>query len=177
MLFSYKGKNPRIGKEVFIAPAAILIGDVEIDDFSSVWFGAVVRGDIHYIRIGKYTNIQDNVVIHVTKDKFPVEIGDYVTIGHNAIIHGAKIRNNVLIGMGAKILDGADIGDNCIVAAGSVVRESFKVPSNSLVAGIPGKIKRNLKKSEIETLKKHAKNYSEYARECQEELEVKKIRR
>lgn len=177
MLFSYKGKNPKIGKEVFIAPAAILIGDVEMGDFSSVWFGAVIRGDIHYIKIGRYTNIQDNVIVHVTKDRFPVEIGDYVTVGHGAIIHGAKIGNNVLIGMGAKILDGADIGDNCIVAAGSVVREGFKVPSNSLVAGIPGETKRNLKKAEVEALKKHAENYSEYARECQEELEVKKIRR
>ncbi len=177
MLFSYKEKNPKLGKQVFIAPAAILIGDVEIGDFSSVWFGTVVRGDIHYIKIGKYTNIQDNVIVHVTKDKFPVEIGDYVTVGHGAIIHGCKIGTNVLIGMGAKVLDGADIGDNCIVAAGSVIREGLKVPSNSLVVGIPGRIKRKLKKSEVEALKKHAENYSEYAKECQKELRVEKISR
>lgn len=175
MLFSYKGKNPRIGKGVFIAPAAILVGDVEIGDYSSVWFGTVVRGDIHYVKIGKYTNIQDNAIVHVTKDKFPVQIGDYVTIGHGAIIHGCEIGNNVLIGMGSVILDGAQIGDNCIIAAGSVVKEGTKIPSNSLVAGIPARIKRKLKKSEIENLKKHAKNYAEYAKECIEELRVQKI--
>jgi len=170
MLFSYKNKNPKFGKEVFIVPGAIIIGDVEIGDYSSVWFGAIIRGDIHYIKIGKYTNVQDNVLIHVTKDKFPVTIGDYVTIGHGAIIHGCKIGNNVLIGMGSLILDGAEIGDNSIIAAGTVIKEGFKVPSNSLVAGIPGKIKRKLKKKEIEELKSHAINYSEYAKEYMKEL-------
>lgn len=177
MLFSYKGKTPRIGKDVFLAPAAILVGDVEIGDFSSVWFSAVIRGDIHYVKIGRYTNVQDNVVIHVTKDKFPVEIGDYVTIGHGAIIHGCKIGNNVLIGMGSIILDGAEVGDNCIIAAGSVVKEGSKIPSNSLIAGVPAEVKRKLKKSEIEGLKKHAKNYAEYARESMEELKVEKIKK
>jgi len=151
-------------------PGAIIIGDVEIGDYSSVWFGAIIRGDIHYIKIGKYTNVQDNVLIHVTKDKFPVTIGDYVTIGHGAIIHGCKIGNNVLIGMGSLILDGAEIGDNSIIAAGTVIKEGFKVPSNSLVAGIPGRIKRKLKKKEIEELKSYAINYSEYAKEYMKEL-------
>lgn len=175
MLFSYKGKNPKVGKNVFIAPAAILVGDVEIGDYSSVWFGTVIRGDIHYVKIGEYTNVQDNAIIHVTKDKFPVWIGNYVTIGHGAIIHGCKIGSNVLIGMGSVILDGAEIGDGCIIAAGSIIKEGAKIPSNSLVAGIPAEVKRKIKKLEIENLKKHAKKYAEYAKECIAELKVQKI--
>ncbi len=177
MFFSYKNKSPKYGKNVFIAPVAIIIGDVEIGDCSSVWFGATIRGDIHYVKIGKYTNIQDNVIIHVTKDKFPVIIGDYVTIGHNAIIHGCKIGNNSLIGMGSIILDGAEIGDNSIIAAGTIIKEGTKIPKNSLVAGVPGEIKRKIKKGEIEEIKRHAINYFEYAKECMKEMRVIKKER
>ena len=168
----YKGWFPKIDPTVYLAETATVIGNVEIGERSSVWFGAVVRGDVHYIKIGRYSNVQDNAVIHVThytkpdmSDGFPTEIGDYVTIAHTAMVHGATIKNNVLIGIGAVILDGALIEENTIVAAGTLVPPGKKFPPGVLLMGRPAQVKRELTPQEIEAIKQNALNYANYARE------------
>jgi carbonic anhydrase/acetyltransferase-like protein (isoleucine patch superfamily) len=168
----YKGWYPQIHPSVFLAETATVIGNVEIGENSSIWFGAVVRGDVHYIKIGKYSNVQDNAVIHVThytkpdmSDGFPTVIGDYVTIAHSATIHGCVIENNVLVGIGAIILDGAHISENTIVAAGALVPPGKKYPPGVLLVGSPAKVKRELTPEEIEKIKQNALNYVKYAQE------------
>jgi Carbonic anhydrases/acetyltransferases, isoleucine patch superfamily len=163
MIFEYMGSVPQIGEDVFIAEGAKVIGNVTVGSKSSIWFNTILRGDVHYIRIGERTNIQDNSVIHVTNGKFPVNIGCGVTIGHGAIIHGCEIKDYCLIGMGAIILDGSSIGDHSLVAAGSVVREGLEVPPRSLVAGVPGKIMRELTDDELVKLEESAARYVRYA--------------
>ena len=164
MLIAHHGKTPRIHETAFIADTAVLIGDVEIGEDSSIWFGAVLRGDINRILIGKRTSIQDNSVIHVDTDK-PTTVGDDVTVGHGAILHGCTIGNAVLIGMGAIVLDGAEIGDCCVVAAGAVVRERDKIPPGTLVAGIPAMPKRSKLDDEVKRmLITHAAKYAQYAK-------------
>jgi len=172
LILPYKGWYPKIDPSVYLAQTATVIGNVEIGEKSSVWFGAVVRGDVHYIKIGRYTNIQDNAVIHVThytkpdmSDGFPTEIGDYVTIAHMAMVHGAKIKDNVLIGIGAIVLDGAVINENTIVAAGTLVPPGKEFPPNVLLMGRPAQVKRELKPEEIEAIRKNALNYVKYAEE------------
>ena len=155
--------TPKIASDSFIAETAVVIGDVEIGLESSIWFGAVLRGDINKITIGRCTSIQDNCTIHVDSDK-PTIVGDNVTVGHNAVLHGCKIGNSVLIGMGAIVLDGAEIGDGAIVAAGAVVLEGKSVPSKTLVAGVPAKPVKELDDSIIEHLNEHARRYAEYAK-------------
>ncbi len=135
----YLGKKPIIHKTAYIEENATIIGDVEIGKDSSIWNGAVLRGDLHYIKIGKNTNVQDNAVLHGTADYYPTIVGDNVSIGHNAIVHGCIIGKNCLIGMGSIILEGAIIGDWCIIGAGAVVTEKVKISNNSIVLGIPGK--------------------------------------
>ncbi len=134
-----RGKTPRWGKECFIAENAVLTGDVVLGDGCSVWYGAVLRGDVHYIHIGDRVNIQDGVVIHATYRKFPTRIGNDVSIAHNATVHGCTIHDKVLIGMNAVILDGAVIETGSIIAAGSVVTKGTRVESGSVYAGIPAK--------------------------------------
>ncbi|KPJ59463.1 MAG: hypothetical protein AMJ46_11145 [Latescibacteria bacterium DG_63] len=163
MLGSYRGKTPQLGKDVFVAPNATIIGDVSIGDFSSVWFNAVVRGDDHYIRIGKYTNVQDSCVLHVTVDKFPLNIGDGVTIGHGCILHGSKLGDNCLVGMGAVLLDGAEIGEGCIIASGSVVLQGSRIQPGTLVAGIPAVRKKEVSKTALEEIRQSAVEYAELA--------------
>ncbi len=133
--------KPNIGERVYIAPTAVVIGDVEIADGVSVWDGAVIRGDVSYIKIGKNTNIQDNAVVHVDYDE-PTIIGENVTVGHMAVVHAAKIGNNVIVGIHAVVLNGAQIGDGSVIGAGAVVTPGTKIPPKSLVLGIPGKIVR-----------------------------------
>ena len=144
----YKNIYPDLGEQVFIAPGAWVIGDVVIGDRSSIWFNTVVRGDVHYIRIGSETNVQDNSILHVTGDKFPLEIGSRVTIGHRAIVHGCIIEDECLIGMGAIVLDGARIGRGSLIAAGSVVAPGTDIPPDSLVMGIPAAMKKNVGEAE-----------------------------
>jgi len=144
MIFSYKELIPKIPDSVFVAPNAIVIGDVVIGIDSSIWFNTVVRGDLNQIRIGERTNIQDGSILHVTSDKCSLKIGSHVTVGHGAILHGCMVEIYCLIGMGARILDGARIGNYCLVAAGSLVREGDKIPNHSLVAGVPAIVKRSL---------------------------------
>ena len=165
MVGPYKDKTPRLGRDVFVAPSATVIGDVSIGDFSSVWFNAVVRGDVHRIRIGRYTNVQDSCVLHVTVDKFPLSIGDRVTIGHGCILHGCKLADECLIGMGAVILDNVELGERCIVGAGSVITSDVKIPPRTVVMGVPARPQRELNKQELEMLEQSAKNYVDLSRE------------
>ena len=164
MLKPYKGKMPKLGEGVFVEESAQVIGDVEIGAFSSVWFNAVVRGDVHHIRIGDRTNVQDNCTLHVTKDTYPLIIGSDITIGHNVILHGCTVKDRCLIGMGAIILDNAEIGEDCIVGAGALVTEGMKVPPGSLVLGIPAKVVRAVKPEEKARILRSAQNYIEYSR-------------
>lgn len=162
MIYPFKGVYPKIHESVFLTDDVIIIGDVTIEEDSSVWFGSIVRGDIHSIYIGARTNIQDNCSLHVTWDKFNLTIGADVTIGHGAILHGCAIEDGCLIGMGAKILDGAVIGKESLVAAGALVTQKFTVPEGSLVAGMPAKVIRSLSEKEREYGKKSAQNYQQY---------------
>lgn len=141
MIIPYNGKYPTIGKNVFIAPSAAIIGDVVIADDASVWFGAVVRGDRDRITIGVGTSVQDNCTLHVDTDH-PLTIGSQVTIGHNAVVHGCTIEDRVLIGIGAVVLNDAVIGSGSVVAAGAVVAEGMQVGPLQLAAGVPAKIKK-----------------------------------
>lgn len=148
-IYEFEGKAPHIDPTVFVASTASVLGDVMIDEGSSVWPGAVIRGDFSKITVGKYTSIQDNAVIHATPWN-PTKIGDYVTVGHGAVIHAATIESNILIGMKAVILDGSKIHRNSIIGAGSVVVENTEIPSNSLALGIPAKIVKTLDQNEQE---------------------------
>jgi len=165
MIIPYQGKYPRIHESVLIAEGAHIIGDVEIGRDSSIWFNTVIRGDVNYIRIGDRTNIQDLTMVHVTFKKYPTFVGSDVSIGHAAVIHGCRIGDNVVIGMGAKILDNARIECFSLVAAGAVVREGFVVPPRTLVAGVPAKIIRELREDEVEKIKQNSKNYLHYVEE------------
>ena len=157
-------KHPQFGKNCFVAPNATIIGDVIMGDDCSIWFNAVVRGDVHYIRIGNKVNIQDGAVIHCTYEKNPTNIGNNVSISHNAIVHGCTVRDNVLIGMGAIVMDRCDIQSNTIIAAGSVVLEGTVVEEGSIYAGVPAKkvkdIDKNMIHGEIERI---ANNYLKYS--------------
>lgn len=160
---SHHLKIPQIGEKCFIASNATIIGEVQIKDRSSVWFGAVVRGDVHKIEIGEETNIQDLTMCHVSYQKAGLKIGDQVTIGHSCILHGCTIGNRVLVGMGTTIMDHADIGDDCVIGAGSLVTENTKIPSGSLAFGRPAKVIRPLTLDEISGVQKSAKHYQRVA--------------
>lgn len=151
--------KPNIHKDAFVAETATVIGDVSIGEGSSIWYGTVLRGDIENIKIGKFSNIQDNSVVHTETD-IPTIIGDYTVVGHNAIVHGCTIGNNCLIGMGAIILNNAVIGDNSIIGAGSIVTEGKVIPPNSLVIGIPAKVVRTVTEEEIQGIRNNAIRYN-----------------
>jgi carbonic anhydrase/acetyltransferase-like protein (isoleucine patch superfamily) len=139
------------------------VGDVRIGTGSSVWFNAVIRGDVLPVRIGERTNIQDLAMVHVTTDRFPCTIGDDVTVGHGAVLHGCQIAGHVLIGMGAVLLDGVEVGEEAIVAAQALVRVGFKVPPGTLVAGVPAMVKRELTQAERNEIRQTAQRYAEKA--------------
>ena len=164
IVLSYNGKQPKIAESVFVAPTASVVGDVEIGTGSSIWFGVTVRGDFQPVKIGAFTNIQDNATVHVMGDT-PTEIGNYVTVGHNAIVHCRKIGDNCLIGMGSIILGYSEIGENCIIGAGTLLTQYKKIPRNSLVFGNPAKIMRALRDDEIQALRASAMKYHECAME------------
>ena len=159
IIMSFLGQKPQIDKAVFVASGAVVVGDVAIKKESSIWFNVSCRGDVHHIRIGSGTNIQDNSVIHVTNNLFPTQIGNLVTIGHNAIIHGCTIADEVLVGMGAIVLDGAVIPKHCIVAAGSLVPSHKTYPPGSLLMGTPAKVSRMLSRKEVDSILISAKHY------------------
>ena len=158
----YGGKQPRFGARVFIADNAAIIGDVELGDDCSIWYSAVVRGDVHSIRIGARSNIQDNCTLHVTQGTHPVEIAEEVTIGHGVVAHGCTIERRALIGMGSRVLDGAVIGELALVGAGALVPEGMRVPPRMLVVGVPARVKRPLTDAEIALLEQSWKNYVGY---------------
>jgi carbonic anhydrase/acetyltransferase-like protein (isoleucine patch superfamily) len=164
VILPVKGVQPELGKDCFIAPNATIVGDVIMGDSCSIWFNAVVRGDVNSIRIGNKVNIQDGAVIHCTYEKTKTLIGDNVSIGHNAIVHGCTVDDNVLIGMGAIVMDNAHIGSNTIIAAGAVVLEGTKVEPGTIYAGVPAKkvkdISMELVNGEINRI---ANNYIMYA--------------
>ena len=162
MIIEYNGHRPNIHESCFVAENATLIGQVTLRKNVNIWYGAVLRGDDHYISIGENTNIQDNCVIHIDHD-LPTIIGDFVTVGHGAIVHACKVGNNVLIGMGAIVLNGAEIGDNVIIAAGSLVPPGKKIPSNTLVMGSPAKVTRELTEQNISDIRDSAMYYAELA--------------
>jgi len=159
MILSFNGITPHIAANAYIAPSADIIGDVDIGEESSVWFGTVIRGDVHFIRIGRRTSIQDISMLHVTRKTHPLIIGDEVTVGHHVTLHGCTIGNRILIGMGAIILDGAEVGDGAMVGAGALVTERMKVPPGVLALGMPAKVIRSLTEPETAFLSKSAQNY------------------
>jgi carbonic anhydrase/acetyltransferase-like protein (isoleucine patch superfamily) len=158
-------RPPRLGQGVYLAKTAVVLGDVTLGAHSSVWYGAVVRGDINRIVIGHHTNIQDNAVLHLADD-FPCLLGNWVTVGHGAIVHACRIGDEVLVGMGAVILDGAVIGKQSIIGAKALVKQGMKVPPGSLVVGAPAKVVRRLTKRERAGLKLWAKHYVDNAAYC-----------
>ena len=161
-LFPYMDFFPDIHTSVFLASGVKIIGNVKIGENSSVWYNTVIRGDVHYIKIGCFSNIQDCSMLHVTNGKYPLTIGNKVTIGHSVTLHGCTLQNLCLIGMGAVILDGAVIEENAMVAAGAVITPGFIAPSGKLVAGVPGKIIRNLTEIELNEFEKSALRYKKY---------------
>lgn len=161
-ILPFKGVWPKLHETVFVADGARIVGDVEIGADSSVWFNAVVRGDVCPVRIGSRTNVQDNCTLHVTHDTGPLDIGDRVTVGHNAVLHACTVREQALIGMGAILLDGCVIEPHAFVAAGTLVRPGFVAPEKTLVAGVPAKVKRPLTDEELENLQASPDNYVRY---------------
>lgn len=159
-----KGILPQFGNNIFLAPNATVVGDVSMGDDCSVWFNAVVRGDVHWIRMGNKVNIQDGAVIHCTYQKAPTTIGNNVSIGHNALVHGCTLEDNVLIGMGAIVMDNCVVERNSIVAAGAVLLENTRVESGSIYAGVPAKKVKQLSPEQFETLNQRiADNYVMYS--------------
>ena len=165
MIRTFQGIKPTIAETAFIEVTALVIGDVVIGADSSVWFNAVVRGDVHSIRIGSRTNIQDLSAVHVTHETHPTVLGDDVTVGHHVVLHGCTIKDRVLIGMGAIIMDGAVIGEDCVVGAGALVTERTTVPPRGVILGAPTKVKRPVTEAELAWIRESANNYVEYARQ------------
>jgi carbonic anhydrase/acetyltransferase-like protein (isoleucine patch superfamily) len=161
---SFKGIAPSIHSSCFVEDSAQIIGDVELGEQSSVWFNSVLRGDVHRIRIGRRSNIQDLCVVHVLKDSSPTDLGDDVTVGHQVVLHGCRLGNRILVGMAAVVMDDVEVGDDCLIAAGALVAPRTKIPPGSLVLGSPARVKRSLTKVERAWLLRSAANYVEYAR-------------
>ena len=162
-LFPYLDLFPDIHPTVFLASGVKIVGDVKIGEGSSVWYNTVIRGDVHYVKIGEMTNIQDCSMLHVTNGRYPLNIGSKVTIGHSVKLHGCTLQNLCFIGIGAIVLDGAVIETNSMVAAGAVVKPNFIVPTGKLVAGVPARILRDLKNEKISDFEKSALRYKKYS--------------
>ena len=162
MLRPYRGRVPAVDPSAYVDETAQVIGDVTIGPECSLWMNVVVRGDVHWIRIGARTNIQDGTIVHVMRGSHPTEIGDEVTIGHAAVIHGCTIQPRCLIGMGAIVLNGADIGADSIVAAGALVPEGLRIAPRSLVMGTPARVRRPLTNDEVATIRDYAARYVAY---------------
>jgi carbonic anhydrase/acetyltransferase-like protein (isoleucine patch superfamily) len=165
MLKRFGEIKPKLADQVFVADSALVQGDVEIGPGSSVWYGTVIRGDVHYIRIGSQTNIQDRCVVHVTRDTWPTIVGDRVTVGHGAILHGCRVANDVLIGMGAIVLDDVDVLEGSVVAAGALLPPGKKYPAGSLIVGSPGTVRRIVSDEERRWIENSASHYCRLARE------------
>ena len=162
MIRSYRGVLPRVHPTAYVDDSAQVIGDVEIGEESSVWMTVVIRGDVHWIKIGRRSNVQDGTVVHVMNRTHPTTIGDRVTVGHAAILHGCTIEDQCLIGMGAIVLNGAHISAGSIVAAGALVLEEMQVPPRSLVMGNPGRVRRQVTDAEVADIQAYADRYAGY---------------
>lgn len=168
--FKLAGLQPKIDSSCFIAPGAIVIGDVEIGSDSSLWYNSILRGDVFPIRIGRRTNIQDICMGHVTAGTHPLIVGDEVTVGHRAVLHGCTIEDRVLIGIGAIVMDGAHVGEESLIAAGAVVTPRTKIPSGTLAMGAPARIKRDLNPEERKAFVVSAEHYVHLAKQHRESL-------
>jgi len=165
----HRGKAPRVDPAAFAVDGATVIGDVEVGPGSSIWFGAIVRGDVNSVRIGARTNLQDQVVVHVTGGTHPTVVGDEVTVGHRVVLHGCTIHDRCLIGIGAIVMDGAVVGPDAMVGAGALVPPGMVVPPGTLVVGAPAKVKRALTAAELAQLKASAARYAGYADQYRQE--------
>jgi carbonic anhydrase/acetyltransferase-like protein (isoleucine patch superfamily) len=161
---AFAGKRPEIDPSVYIADTATIVGDVHVGARSSIWFGAVLRGDVYHIRVGSETSIQDNTVLHVTHDRFATIVGNRVTVGHSVTLHGCTIGDLCIIGMGATVLDQVEVGERCIVGAGALLTPGTKVPPGHLVVGSPARVKRPLTEAELAWLAASAAHYVELGR-------------
>ncbi len=159
MIRKFQEFHPQVAEDAFVAETAQIVGRVQVDRRASIWYGAVLRGDDNAIRIGAYTNIQDNCVLHITTTE-PCIVGDHVTVGHSAILHGCTVGNEVLVGMGSIILNGAVIEDQVIIGAGTLIPPGKRVPARSLVVGSPAKVVRDLTEEEIRSLRQSAEHYA-----------------
>jgi carbonic anhydrase/acetyltransferase-like protein (isoleucine patch superfamily) len=159
LIRAFRGKKPQVDPTAFVADTATVIGDVTLGARSSVWFGAVLRGDVFHIRIGEETSIQDNSVIHVTHDQFATQVGNRVTVGHSVTLHGCTVGDHCIVGMGAILLDQSVIGDRCIIGAGALVTPGTKIPAGSLAVGSPARVKRPLTDDELAWLDASALHY------------------
>jgi carbonic anhydrase/acetyltransferase-like protein (isoleucine patch superfamily) len=164
MIRSYQGHTPVVPESCYVDVSAQVIGDVILGEHASVWMNAVVRGDVHSVRVGAHSNVQDCAVLHGMRNLYPVIVGEYVTIGHNATVHGCIVEDACLIGMGATIMNNARIGEGSIIAAGAVVPENTLVSPRSLVAGVPGKVRRELTSDDRDMILKYARNYLDYTK-------------
>ena len=163
MIKKFQNKQPQLGEDAYVSENAMVIGDVSLGDEVNIWFGAVIRGDMHYIKIGNRTNIQDNSVVHVTTGVSPTNIGNGVTVGHGAIIHGCTIEDDCLIGMGAILMDDAVIGAGSLIGAGALIPPNMKIPKNSLVVGSPGKVIRQITEVERKMILERPQEYIDLA--------------
>jgi carbonic anhydrase/acetyltransferase-like protein (isoleucine patch superfamily) len=162
MIRTFSGRTPQVAASAYVDPQAVVIGDVTIGEDSSIWPGAVLRGDYHSIRIGARTSIQDNCVLHIQGESFPASVGDNVTVGHGAILHGCAVESNCLIGMGAILLNGSKIGTDSIIAAGTLIPEGMQVPPGSLLMGVPGKVRRAVTDAERAQIVTSAEHYVQF---------------
>ena len=162
MIRAFKGITPQFPETCYVDDSAQLIGDVKLGEHASIWMNAVLRGDVHEIRVGHYSNIQDNCVLHGMREEYGVYVGDYVTVGHSVTLHGCKIEDRCLIGMGVIILNGAVVGSGSIIAAGTLIPEKTIIEPNSLWMGSPGKLRRRLEEKDQETILRYAQNYFGY---------------
>ncbi|MEW6114455.1 MAG: gamma carbonic anhydrase family protein, partial [Thermodesulfobacteriota bacterium] len=168
MIYEYKGIRPKLGKNVFLAPGVIVLGDVEIADNASLWFYTVARGDVNSIRIGQETNVQDHCVLHVTYQRWPLYLGNRVVVGHRAALHGCTIQDDVLVGIGALVLDGAVVEQGAIVAAGAVVAPGTIIPANKVAVGVPARPARDASEEDRATHRGNLARYRDYARNFSE---------
>jgi gamma-carbonic anhydrase len=164
LLLPYEGRVPKLHPGAWVAPGATLVGDVELGADASVWYGCVLRGDVHSIRVGARTNLQDGSVVHVTAGRFAAEIGDEVSVGHRAVVHGCRIAAGALIGIGAIVLDGAEVGEEALVGAGALVAPGSVVPAGVLVLGAPARVVRELSRAERAEQRARTLRYVETAR-------------
>jgi len=165
MLRSHPAGTPRVAPTAFVDESAQVVGDVEIGEDSSVWMNVVLRGDVHWIKIGARTNVQDGCILHGNRNTHPTRLGDEVTVGHGAILHGCVVEDRCLIGMGAIVLSGAVIGSGSIIAAGTLVPEGVEIPPASLVMGSPGRVRRATTDEEAASIRRYAEHYVGYKRD------------